>query len=46
MKHDIYVQEMLDTHRQILEGSFGPGLVDLRERLKSFEAIQDLIQRS
>lgn len=46
VKHDIYVQEMLDAHRESLEGSFGPGLVDLRERLKRFEATQDLIQRS
>lgn len=34
IKHDIYIQEMLDEHRQTLERSFGPGLTNLRERLK------------
>ena len=33
VKHDIYVQEMLDAHRKTLEGSFGPGLKELREGL-------------
>lgn len=35
VKHDIYVQEMLDKHRDILEDSFGPSLIHLRERLAS-----------
>ena len=34
IKHDIYVQEMLDEHREILEETFGPDLRGLRERLK------------
>lgn len=39
IKHDIYIQEMLNEHREILESSFGPGLIDLRERLKRLEAL-------
>lgn len=38
IKHDIYIQEMLDKHREILEETFGPGLIDQRERLKKFGA--------
>ncbi len=38
IKHDIYVQEMLDEHRETLEESFGPSLMRLRERLKGAEA--------
>lgn len=34
IKHDIYLQEMLDEHRAILEETFGPGLINQRERLK------------
>lgn len=45
VKHDIYVQEMLDAHREILEESFGPGLVDLRERLKRVESSDALIEK-
>lgn len=39
IKHDIYIQEMLDEHRKILEATFGPGLIDQRERLKKFGAL-------
>ena len=39
IKHDIYIQEMLDEHRDTLEKSFGPGLVHLREKLKKLEAL-------
>ena len=39
IKHDIYIQEMLDEHREILEESFGPSLVGLRDRLKRLEAL-------
>ena len=42
IKHDIYVQEMLDTHREIMEESFGPGLTDLRNRLETVEALASL----
>ncbi len=42
IKHDIYVQEMLDTHREILEESFGPGLINLRNRLETVEALASL----
>lgn len=34
VKHDIYVQEMLDAHRDTLETSFGPGLKALRGRFE------------
>lgn len=37
IKHDIYIQEILDKHRDSLEASFGAGLVDLRDRLKRVE---------
>lgn len=30
--HDLYIAELLRTHREELEASFGPGLVRLRER--------------
>jgi sugar-specific transcriptional regulator TrmB len=36
IKHDIYVQEMLDEHRETLEESFGPGLEVLRSRFGRF----------
>lgn len=39
IKHDIYIQEMLNEHRETLEKSFGPSLVELRERLKRLEAL-------
>lgn len=39
VKHDIYVQEILDVHRDVLEESFGPGLIALRDRLKGIEAM-------
>lgn len=39
IKHDIYVQEMLDAHRDTLEASFGPSLKMLRERFKRVEAM-------
>ena len=39
IKHDIYIQEMLDEHRDTLEKSFGPSLIHLRERLKRLEAL-------
>ena len=42
IKHDIYVQEMLDAHREILEESFGPGLIKLRKRLGVVEALSSL----
>lgn len=31
-KHDLYILEMLAKHRAILEESFGPGLIRLREQ--------------
>ncbi|MFS0577089.1 TrmB family transcriptional regulator [Sporosarcina sp. 179-K 3D1 HS] len=30
--HDLYIHEMLKEHREILEQSFGPHLIDLRKR--------------
>jgi hypothetical protein len=39
IKHDIYVQEMLDAHRDTLEASFGPSLEVLRGR---FERIGEI----
>ena len=39
VKHDIYVQEMLDAHREILEESYGPGLINLRKRLEAVETL-------
>ncbi|KXH80643.1 TrmB family transcriptional regulator [Sporosarcina sp. HYO08] len=30
--HDLYIHEMLVAHRETLEASFGPNLVDLRKR--------------
>ena len=39
IKHDIYIQEMLDEHRDTLEKSFGPSLTHLRERLKRLETL-------
>lgn len=32
IKHDLYIAELLVTHGEMLEASFGPGLVRLRER--------------
>jgi sugar-specific transcriptional regulator TrmB len=32
IKHDIYIIEMLNRHRDILESSYGPALRDLRSR--------------
>lgn len=32
IKHDLYIAELLLTHRETLEASFGPGLVRLRQR--------------
>jgi sugar-specific transcriptional regulator TrmB len=46
VKHDIYVQEMLDSHRDVLEESFGPGLVNLRDRLKALESLGGMTERS
>lgn len=42
IKHDIYVQEMLDAHRDTLEASFGPSLEVLRGR---FERIGEIVER-
>lgn len=39
IKHDIYIQDMLDEHRELLEESFGPSLVGLRDQLKRLEAL-------
>ncbi|MGF1471664.1 MAG: TrmB family transcriptional regulator [Rubrobacteraceae bacterium] len=39
IKHDIYIQELLEEHREILEESFGPSLINLRERLRRLEAM-------
>lgn len=39
IKHDIYIQEMLDAHRDTLEASFGPSLQTLRERFKRLETM-------
>ncbi len=33
IKHDVYIAEMLQKHRDILEKSFGPALRDLRSRV-------------
>lgn len=41
VKHDIYVQEMLDAHRDTLEASFGPGLTALRGR---FERVASVVR--
>ena len=30
--HDLYIMEILDKHREIIEKSFGPDLIDLRKR--------------
>jgi sugar-specific transcriptional regulator TrmB len=32
IKHDLYIMEILARHREILEASFGPGLVRLRDQ--------------
>jgi len=32
LKHDLYITVMLNTHREILEASFGPALRDLRRQ--------------
>lgn len=34
IKHDIYLMEILNKHRDVLEGTFGPQLVDLRNRFR------------
>lgn len=34
IKHDLYIMEMLKEHRVILETSFGPNLIHLRNRFK------------
>jgi HTH-type transcriptional regulator, sugar sensing transcriptional regulator len=39
IKHDVYVQEMLDAHRDTLEGSFGPSLATLRGRFERLGSI-------
>lgn len=39
IKHDIYVQEMLDKHRDTLEQSFGPSLETLRWRFQRVDRI-------
>ena len=43
IKHDLYIAELLDAHRDILEASFGPGLKTLRERYLQ-RSIQELIR--
>lgn len=42
VKHDIYKLEMLGAHRETLEATFGPNLVQLRERFSAFSGITDL----
>lgn len=42
--HDLYKLEMLDTHRHVLENSFGPGLIKLREKFGHAE--QHIFDRS
>ncbi|MGG0555495.1 TrmB family transcriptional regulator [Priestia aryabhattai] len=32
--HDLYIYEMMKKHREILESSFGPNLIELRNRFK------------
>ena len=32
--HDLYIYEMMKKHREILEASFGPNLIELRNRFK------------
>jgi sugar-specific transcriptional regulator TrmB len=42
IKHDIYMQEMLDAHRETLEASFGTGLEALRGRFERVDAMVGL----
>ena len=39
IRHDLYIAEMLLSHREILEDSFGPSLIRLREKFGSSPAI-------
>ena len=39
VKHDLYKLEMLAAHRDVLEGTFGPGLALLRDRFKPFPGL-------
>lgn len=41
IKHDIYLAEMLETHRDVLEATFGPGLRALRRRFMSARHLID-----
>ncbi|MDF2681470.1 MAG: hypothetical protein K0R47_2660 [Brevibacillus sp.] len=34
IKHDLYIMEMMKEHRDVLEASFGPNLIDLRNRFR------------
>ncbi|NPV69517.1 MAG: TrmB family transcriptional regulator [Firmicutes bacterium] len=34
IKHDLYIMEMLKEHRPLLEASFGPNLIHLRNRFR------------
>lgn len=39
IRHDLYIAEMLLSHRDVLEESFGPSLVRLREKFGSSHAV-------
>lgn len=41
IKHDIYLAEMLDAHRDVLEATFGPSLIALRKRFSSVRGLID-----
>lgn len=41
IKHDIYLDELLKTHREVLEASFGPSLNALRRRFSSARGLAD-----
>ncbi len=32
VKHDLYIAELLRTHREVLEGAYGPSLIHLRRK--------------
>jgi sugar-specific transcriptional regulator TrmB len=41
IKHDIYLAELLDAHREALEATFGPSLIALRKRFSSARGLID-----
>ena len=36
MIHDLYLMEILDKHRDVLEASFGKNLIDLRRKFSIY----------